>query len=66
MDSLATAMIMAQPGLAHEALSARPHAPVLPYVEKVPVTRTRQTVAGALRHLADVVAPSFPAGHPSR
>jgi hypothetical protein len=66
MDSLMIAMIMSQRANAHEARSALPDAPVVPYVEKVPVARTRQTVAGALRHLADVVAPPFPAGHPSR
>jgi hypothetical protein len=66
MDSLAIAMIMSQRAGGHEALSARPDAPVVLHVETVPVARTRQTLAGALRHLADVVAPSFPAGHPGR
>ncbi len=65
MDALTIAMIMTQRANAYEARSALPDAPVVPYVDKVPVARTRQTVAGALRHLADVVAP-FPAGQPGR
>jgi hypothetical protein len=62
MDSLTIAMITSLRANAHEALSARPDAPIAPYVERVPVARTRRTVAGALRHLADVVAPPRAAG----
>jgi hypothetical protein len=57
MDSMSIALILSQPttGLAQSAL---PNAPVVPHVERVAVApRTRKTIAGALRQLADVVAP---------
>jgi len=64
MDLLAIAMIMAQRASADAAGSALPNAPIVPYLEKAPVApRTRQTLAGALRRMADVVAPALPAGH---
>jgi hypothetical protein len=62
MDSLTSALVMSQRALTREARSALPDAPVVPYVEKVPAARTRTTVADALHHLADVVAPRVPAG----
>jgi hypothetical protein len=61
MDSMAIAMIISQRA-AQEAGSALPNAPIVPHVDRVPVPRTRRTVAGALRHLADVVAPPRAAG----
>jgi hypothetical protein len=58
----------------HEAESARPWAPEVREPERAPraprsrAPRTRRTVADALRHLADAVAPagSTEAGHPAR
>jgi hypothetical protein len=56
MYSLPISLILAQRA-AQEACSALPAAPVVRHVAGVPVApRTRQAVAGALRHLADVVA----------
>lgn len=69
MYSMPIALILVR-GAAHEALSALPGAPVVPHVDNVPVVlRTRQAVAGGLRHLADVLAPARSVGHapvPSR
>ena len=66
MYSLPIALVVAQ-GVVHEARSALPGAPVVPHVERVPVAhRTRKAVAGGLRHLADVVAPSRPVGNAPR
>ena len=49
---------------AQEARSALPDAPLVPYVDKVPVApRTRKAVASGLRHLADIVAPPRPVRH---
>jgi hypothetical protein len=65
MDSLAVAMITAQQASADSAYgprSALPNAPVVPHVDHVPVARMRRTVAGALRKLADAVAPPRAAG----
>jgi hypothetical protein len=46
-----------------EAYSARPDAPVVPYVEpRHPVLRTRTAVAAGLRRLADRTAPARPLG----
>jgi hypothetical protein len=57
MYSVPIALVLAQ-GAAQEARSALPGAPVVPHVDRVPVApRMRKTVAGGLRHLADVVAP---------
>ncbi|MDQ2750277.1 MAG: hypothetical protein M3Y44_12250 [Actinomycetota bacterium] len=66
MDSLSVALIMSQRAKGHGAGSALPDAPVVPYVEKAAAVRTRQTLAGALRQLADVVAPTLPASNPGR
>jgi hypothetical protein len=66
MDSMTIAMIMASRANAQEARSALPDAPVVPHIDTVPVARTRRTVAGALRRLADVVAPPIPAGQHGR
>jgi hypothetical protein len=60
MYSMPIALIVANQ-LSAEARSALPNAPVVPHVDKVPMLgRTRKTVAGGLRHLADVVAPARP------
>ena len=57
MHTLAAAMITTKHAMTEGARSALPDAPVVPYVERPPVGwGTRETVAGALRHLADVVA----------
>lgn len=57
MDTLVVALIESKQAMTEGARSALPDAPVVPYVEKAPVGwRTRATVAGALRHVADVVA----------
>jgi len=67
MESLPIALIVARGASAQEALSARPGAPVVTHVERVPVFgRTRKAVSGGLRHLADVVAPSLPVGNAPR
>jgi hypothetical protein len=65
MDSLAVAMITAQQASIDNPYgprSALPNAPVVAHVDRVPVARMRRTVAGALRKLADVVAPPLAAG----
>jgi hypothetical protein len=60
MSSL-IAMPLAGMATKDEALSALPDAPVVAYVEEVPVFRgAREGAAGALRHLADLVAPRHP------
>jgi hypothetical protein len=60
MNSMPIALILTQVA-AQEARSALPSAPVVPSVDKVPMAlRTRKSVAGGLRHLADVVAPPRP------
>ena len=66
MDSMAIAMIMASRVIAREANSALPDAPVVPHIDTVPVARTRRSVAGALRRMADAVAPPVAAGHHGR
>jgi hypothetical protein len=66
MESLPIALIVARRASAQEALSARPGAPVVTHVDRVPVLgRTRKAVAGGLRHLADVLAP-LPVGNAPR
>ena len=58
----------------HEAESARPWAPEVEQAERparprrTHAPRTRRTLAGALHHLADAVAPTTPCevGHPAR
>ena len=55
----------------HEAESARPWAPEVERAERPHRThapRTRRTLAGALHHLADAVAPATTCevGHPAR
>jgi len=68
MDSLLIALTLSGRASAQEARSALPNAPVVTHVGSVPVVqRTRKAVGGALRHLADVVAPPLPVGNaPSR
>jgi hypothetical protein len=57
MSSL-IAMPLAGMAAADEARSALPDAPVVAYVEEVPAFGgAREGVAGALRRLADLVAP---------
>ena len=66
MNSLLIGLDLAKRATAQEALSARPGAPVVTHVDRVPVFgRTRKAVAGGLRHLADVVAP-LPVGSAPR
>ena len=56
MNSLLIGLDLARRATGQEALSARPGAPVVTHVDRVPVFgRTRKVVAGGLRHLADVV-----------
>ncbi len=65
MDSLAVAMITAQRATVDSAYgprSALPDAPVVPHVDRFPVAPLRRTVAGALRKLADAVAPPLATG----
>ena len=58
----------------HEIESARPWAPTVPDAEprqhtrRARAPRTRRTLAGALHHLADAVAPAGngEVGHPAR
>ena len=67
MNSLLIGLDLAKRATAQEALSARPDAPVVTHVDRVPVFgRTRKAVAGGLRHLADVVAPPLPVGNAPR
>lgn len=61
--NLLIGMALARLAAADEARSALPDAPVVAHVDKIPVfRRARESVAGALRHLADVVAPRHPWG----
>jgi len=61
MDSLPIAMITSARLMDLEAYSARPDAPVVPYVEpKRRVRRTRAAVADALHRIADRLAPAGP------
>jgi hypothetical protein len=58
MDSLSMALVVSQRKADRLALSALPDAPVVPAVDRTPVTpRTRAVLADALRHLADIVGP---------
>ncbi|GEL99458.1 hypothetical protein [Cellulomonas terrae] len=74
MDTPQFGLLFGVTAARHEAESARPWAPVAP--EAAPrqrtrrprAPRTRRTLAGALHHLADAVAPACPGevGHPAR
>ena len=65
MNEMPIALIVTRQ-LSQEARSALPGAPVVPHVDKVAVlSRTRKAVAGGLRHLADLVAPSRPVRYSS-
>jgi len=74
MDSSQLGLLLGVNVAQHEADSARPWAPEAPEPERhrrAPRTRaprTRRTLADALHHLADAVAPACPpeAGHPAR
>ena len=74
MDSSQLGLLLGVNVAQHEADSARPWAPEAPEPERrqrTPRTRaprTRRTLAGALHHLADAVAPTSTteAGHPAR
>jgi hypothetical protein len=61
MDSLPIAMIIAQDAMSRAVDSARPDAPVVPYVAsarpRTRTLRTRAALAGLLQRAADVVAP---------
>ena len=74
MDSSQLGLLLGVNVAQHEADSARPWAPETPEPERrqrTPRTRaprTRRTLADALHHLADAVAPNSTteAGHPAR
>jgi len=64
--NLLIGLTVARRATADEARSALPDAPVVAHVDEVPVFRgAREGIAGALRHLADVVAPQHPWGTPT-
>ena len=74
MDSPQLGLLLGVRAARHEAESSRPWAPVVPEPERhrrprrSRAPRTRRTLAGALHHLADAVAPA-PAcgvGQPAR
>jgi hypothetical protein len=62
MDTLAISMLIATAAVEREATSARPGAPVVPFVEPIRETpRTKQvraTLATGLRQLAQAVDPA--------
>jgi hypothetical protein len=62
VNTLPVAMIIAQDAVSREVNSARPDAPVVPYVAPVhrrPRTfRVRTALAGALQRAADALAPA--------
>ncbi|KQY23050.1 hypothetical protein ASD16_10700 [Cellulomonas sp. Root485] len=74
MDTPQFGLLFGVTAARHEAESARPWAPEVPEDAPRPRTRrthaprTRRTLAGALHHLADAVAPAngCEAGHPAR
>lgn len=74
MDSSQLGLLLGVNVAQHEVDSARPWAPEVPEPERrhrAPrsrAPRTRRTLAGALHHLADAVAPASTtgAGHPAR
>ena len=74
MDSSQLGLLLGVNVAQHEADSARPWAPEVPETvrpRRAPrsrAPRTRRTLAGALHHLADAVAPASTteAGHPAR
>jgi hypothetical protein len=62
MDSLTTPFVLSVRAINHEARSALPDAPVVAEAARAPVVpRARTAVAGALRRLAEVVAPPLSA-----
>jgi hypothetical protein len=62
VDSLLIAMLISQDAVSHDVNSARPDAPVVPYVEparrRIRTFRTRAALAGVLQRAAEVVAPA--------
>ncbi|WP_456845583.1 hypothetical protein [Cellulomonas sp. P5_C6] len=74
MDSSQLGLLLGVNVAQREADSARPWAPEvaepepIPRVRRTRAPRTRRTLAGALHHLADAVAPACTteAGHPAR
>ena len=62
MDSLLIAMLIAQDVVSRDVNSARPDAPVVPYVaparRRSRTFRTRAALAGLFQRAADVVAPA--------
>jgi hypothetical protein len=61
MEPLMVVLVMHQRADGYEALSARPDAPVLPYVANARAHRARRSLEHALRGLADAIAPPPPA-----
>lgn len=62
MDALTTGFILSARVINQEAKSALPDAPVVPDVARAPVApHARKAVAGALRRLAELVAPPLAA-----
>jgi hypothetical protein len=79
MDTPQFGLLFGVTAARHEAESARPWAPEVPEPQRTPRTprtprvrrarapRTRRSLAGALHHLADTIAPANPCeGHPAR
>lgn len=74
MDTPQFGLLFGVTAARQHAESARPWAPVEPEAEprqraaRTRAPRTRRTLAGALHHLADAVAPTCPGevGHPAR
>lgn len=61
MDPLAIMTVVSNRAMRAEAHSALPDAPVVEVDERAPViVRTRAAAAGALRRVADAVAPPAP------
>jgi hypothetical protein len=62
VDSLLIAMLISQDAVSRDVNSARPDAPVVPYVapahRRARTFRTRAALAGVLQRAAEVVAPA--------
>ena len=73
MDTPQFGLLFGVTAARHEAESARPWAPEVPEPERIPrvrrarAPRTRRSLAGALHHLADAIAPANGCeGYPAR
>ena len=61
MDSLLIAMLTSQDAVSRDVNSARPDAPVVPFIapaRRGRTVRSRAALAGVLQHAADAVAPA--------